>query len=94
MNGKNEAWEAYKGAVEPLIRPLAKKIAGQRIQRLMGFWVVAHSFGGRAGVLDAGMMSLRSWDRQHAEFKAVTGVYVMDFLPEVAEAIRKSEKLS
>lgn len=74
-----------RGALEALLRPVvapaARKYAGHRVQRLLGFWVLWHTFGGRQGLQAAGLLSRGGLYGQRQEFAEVFGVPVEDFGP-------------
>jgi hypothetical protein len=57
------------------------------IQRLIGFHVVWHLFGGREALKAAGWPE-RTVDRNRVEFYKVFGVPVEDAFPEISEAAR------
>lgn len=87
MNATKKAWDSYRDAVEPLVRPFAQKVAGHQIQRLMGYWFLWHYFGGKKALLDMGMLTEPSEKRQRRQFRQTFGVEVDDFFPELAEKV-------
>ena len=67
-----------------VVGPAARVYAGHKIQRLLGYWVLWHAMGGRDGLLKAQMLSRPGEWSQRSEFRAVFGVEVQDFMPEIA----------
>jgi hypothetical protein len=80
--------EAVLGPVlAPVINPVAKKWAGTTVQRLLGFWVIWHTYGDLSALVETGLMSRTTAYRQRAEFVRIFGVNVEDFQPEVAAVL-------
>lgn len=79
------AQPVYPGQVhvEALLEPLARRVAGHRVQRLLGFWMVWNALGGDAGMVAQGWAGSGVW-RSRQEFLDAFGVEVADFLPELA----------
>jgi len=76
--------KTLEGLMRPLVAPAARVYAGHKIQRLLGYWVLWHAMGGRDGLLKARMLSRPGEWSQRSEFRAVFGVEVQDFAPEIA----------
>ena len=81
-----KAWESYKSAVrpvtkplEPLVKPLADKMAGALVSDLLGFWLVWHLQGGFEGLQQIGM-SRASIYRRIAMFRKFMGVHPDDYV--------------
>jgi hypothetical protein len=76
------AWEAYSRAVntaaEPLVRPLAEKIATPLVLDLLGFWLAWHLEGGFEGLQRVGM-SRASIYRRINLFRKTLGVHPDEF---------------
>ena len=76
------AWSAYERGVqkvaEPLIRPLADKLAAPATLDLVGFWLAWHLEGGFEGLQRIGM-SRASIYRRVSIFRKMMGVHPDDF---------------
>jgi hypothetical protein len=83
-----KAWEAYVDFVGPVVEPVAKRVAGHTVERLLGFWVMWHFMGGLDGLIESKVLSKATVYRQRAEFHYVYGVDVADFLPHIAQAMK------
>ncbi len=72
------AWESYSRAVttvaEPLIRPLAQKIAAPVTLDLLGFWLAWHLEGGFEGLQRIGMSRASVYRRVNL-FRKTLGVH-------------------
>lgn len=77
-----QAWDSYSRAVnsvsEPLIRPLAEKIAAPVVLDLLGFWLAWHLEGGFEGLQRLGM-SRASIYRRVSLFRKTMGVHPDEF---------------
>ena len=73
--------DALTAALRPVFEPLARNLARGMVQRLMGFWVLWNTYGSIQGLVDSGLMNRSSVYRQRADFLAVFGVNVEDWLP-------------
>jgi hypothetical protein len=82
------------GAIWLEIRTAQGKIAGSSVQRLIGFWVLWHTFGGLDDLATAGVISRTGVYTQRKEFRLVFGVDVAEFQPELAAqfAARRAPK--
>lgn len=81
-------WEAL---LRPLIEPVAARASGHVVQRCLGFWVLWHAYGGNLSTLvEAGVISRSGAYGQRADFVAVFGVNVEDFLPELGQLLTTS----
>lgn len=79
--------EAVNAVTRPLVEPLAKIWATNTVSRLLGFWVLWHSYGTLSGLVDAGIMSRAAAYRNRADFVQVFGCNVEDFQPVAAAAV-------
>lgn len=48
------AWDAYTKSISDAARPLVADIAANKVEDLVGFWVMWHMFGGFDGLLELG----------------------------------------
>ena len=81
--------KTLEGALRPLVASAGRVYAGHKIQRLLGYWVLVHAMGGREGLVKARMISrVGEWNQQ-TEFRAVFGVEVEDFMPEIAAGLAR-----
>jgi hypothetical protein len=48
------AWDNYAKSVKDAARPLAANYAANKVDDLIGFWVMWHTFGGFEGLLELG----------------------------------------
>lgn len=83
-----QKWMELAGQL-PGIQTVATGVARGTIQRLVGFWLEWHLFGGLEAMVKAGVASQSSAYRQRNEFYAVFGVPVDQFAPDMAAAVRK-----
>jgi hypothetical protein len=74
----------------PVIGPVAAHMAGNTVQRLLGFWMLWHSFGGLKPLIDAGIISRAGVYTQRNEFRRVMGVDVDELWPQIAAAVAKA----
>lgn len=79
--------QLLEGVLAPVVRPVAAHLAGQSVQRLLGFFLLWHSYGGFEGLLASRVISRAGIYAQRREFAEVFGVDVDEFLPEVATAL-------
>jgi hypothetical protein len=86
-----EAWEAL---LRPVVEPLAKKWAGHKVQRLVGFWVIWHTMGGFDGLLESGLWSRAGVYAQRQEFHEVFGVEVEAWMPHLSLALLDADAVS
>lgn len=77
----------------PGVKAATQGVAWNTVQRLMGFWVMWHLFGGLDAVLAGGMPSSSAY-RNRTDFRRVFKVDVEDFLPELAAQVRAAAKPS
>jgi hypothetical protein len=66
------------------LRQSVGRFAGYKLQRLLGFWFVWHTFGGLNGTAAALQLTKAGLHRQRHEFLEAFGVKVEDFAPELA----------
>lgn len=87
-----DMWEkvGLLGGMIPGVAPVAQGIARNTVQRLLGFWVLWHLYGGLEGMIASGVGSSSSVYRQVGEFRSVFGVDVDEWSPELAAEIRKA----
>ena len=74
-----------------LVRPVAKRYAGHKVQRLLGFWVLWHSHGNMSALVASGILSRSGAYTQRAEFLRVFGVNVEDWHPELGVQLRETK---
>jgi hypothetical protein len=85
--------EALEASVGSLVEPLARRMAGSHIQRLLGFWVLWHAAGGSIADMESkGALSRSGIYTQRKEFRQLFGIEVDDFLPMIGAQIRELEK--
>jgi len=82
--------EALEAVLRPLVEPAATKLAGGTVQRLLGFWVLWHAYGDLSSLVDRGILSRSGVYKQRNQFRALFGVNVEDWAPELAAAIAAS----
>lgn len=75
--------------VEPAVMAIAKDRAGHQIQRLLGFWMCWHNWGGMEAMLASGHWAQSNLYKQRAEFREVFGVDVAACYPATAAAWRR-----
>lgn len=74
--------------LRPIVEPLASRWAGHVVQRLLGFWVVWHTYGGDVQVMQTrARLSRAAIYRQMQEFERVFGVRVEQWEPEIAQLL-------
>ena len=86
---RNSKGQLVVGSI-PVIGPVLAHRAGNTTQRLLGFWMLWHSFGGLKPLLTAGVISRAGVYNQRAEFAKVFGIDVDDLWPEIAAAVAKA----
>lgn len=76
-----DAWNALAmvGGMIPGVSTVAHGVARSVVQRLMGYWLMWHLYGGIDGLISSGVMSSATAYRQKAEFLRVFGVEVEEF---------------
>lgn len=72
----------------PGLRAPLMKVAGMKVQRLLGFWALWHAFGGLDGLIGSGVISRAGVYTQRKEFRDVFGVDVADLWPDVGDGLR------
>jgi hypothetical protein len=73
------------------LRQALGRFAGFKLQRLLGFWFVWHTFGGLNGTAEALQLSKAGLHRQRHEFREAFGIKVEDFAPELAAILAAGE---
>jgi hypothetical protein len=86
---RNSKGQLVVGSI-PVIGPVLAHHAGNTTQRLLGYWMLWHSFGGQEALLKAGIISRAGVYNQRAEFKKVFKIDVDALWPEIAAAVAKS----
>ena len=81
----------YERLIKRMFGGAASQIAGHQVKRLTGFWALWHMLGGDDGLRLVGITDRHIW-RTHKEFKAMFGVAVDEFLPDMAKALQKAVK--
>lgn len=76
-----------RAQLQNTLRPLAGQSPGHTIQRLLGFWMIWHTFGDLHAIVAAGMLKRDGVYRSRADFLKVFGCNVEDFNPELAAVI-------
>lgn len=64
------------------------------MQRLLGFWVLWHAYGGLKGLEERGPISRSGIYHQKSQFAEVFGTSVEEFLPQVAAAFALREQVA
>jgi len=78
-----------------VIMPVAQALSGRIVQRLLGFWVLWHTYGGTmSALIDEGVMSRAKVYQNRSDFVAAFGVNVEDWQPELAALLRSSDAAS
>lgn len=77
----------WSGAL-PGVRLVSEGIARQTIQRLLGFWLMWHMFGGLQAGIDAGAFGRSGAYRQREEFELIFGTPIDEFMPELGKIVR------
>lgn len=81
-----------KGAIADRLRPTvfeaARKGAGHRVQRALGFWVVWHYWGGLDSMVASGLWSRSGVYNQMSDFRALFGIEVADAWPDAVAGLR------
>ena len=67
-----QAWELYASTVGKAIRPLTTQYAANKVEGLVGFWVLWHAYGGFERLVDIGF-SPSSVHRRVKAFRQVFG---------------------
>jgi hypothetical protein len=86
---RNSKGQLVVGSI-PVIGPVLAHRAGNTTQRLLGYWMLWHSFGGLKPFLDAGVISRAGVYTQRKEFEKVFGIDVDALWPEIAAAVAKA----
>lgn len=76
----------------PGVATFGQDVARGTVQRLLGFWLLYHLYGGIHQGIAHGVFSSSSAYRQLAEFETVFGVSVEDFNAPLAEVIAQAPK--
>jgi hypothetical protein len=79
--------QSVEAILRPIVEPLSKQYASQTVQRLVGFWLCWHVFGGLDQLVAAGWAERTAY-RQKAEFAKVMGVPVEDWMPGALAVLR------
>ncbi len=87
-----QAWEAYVDFLKPVMEPVSKRVAGHTVERLLGFWLMWHIYGGMEALIGSGVLARTTVYRQRVEFQHVYGVDVTEFLPHIAQAIIEASR--
>lgn len=90
---KPGAWEpvARLAGMIPGVRIVTEGVARSVVQRLLGFWVLWHLYGGLDGMVAAKVGTVPSTYRQRAEFLEVFGIDVEEFALDLAAAFPKPD---
>jgi hypothetical protein len=81
------------GTVWVQVRMAQGRINAQPIQRLIGFWVLWHTFGGMEDLAQRKIVSQSGVYNSRKEFRLVFGVDVQDWQPELAAQIAAQRAL-
>lgn len=86
---KAGAWDAVAqlAGMIPGVEVVADGVARGTVQRLLGFWVLWHLYGGLEGIVSSRVGTRPSAYRQRTEFQHVFGLDVSEFAPEAASAL-------
>lgn len=97
-HGVAQAMPDYAGRAQvealfrPIVEPLAKRYAGHKVQRLLGFWLCWQTMGGHEGLIESGMWSRTVvYDSRH-DFEVVFGMPVEQWMPHLALAIIEADR--
>lgn len=90
--GRSQLDAAVRPILLPLITPALKAWAGHRVTRLLGFWMLWHTYGGLDGIVETGIMPSSTAYKQRKEFRETFGVKVEDWDPELAAVIAGRRK--
>lgn len=84
------AWNlvAQFAGMIPGVSLVTGSVARSTVQRLLGFWVLWHVYGGMDAMVAAGVASQSSAYRNRTEFLEVFGVDVENFAPAIAAKLR------
>jgi hypothetical protein len=69
------------------VRTEQGRVAGRDVQRLLGLWVIWHSFGGLDGLIEQRVISRTGVFVQRKEFREVFGVDIDNFMPDAAVVV-------
>lgn len=88
----DDMWGAVRalGGYLPGVTPVAAGVARNTVQRLLGFWMLWHLYGGQDACIAKGVMSQTGSYRQRSEFHRVFGVDVQDWCPDMAAQVAKA----
>jgi hypothetical protein len=73
------AWDEYVKSVEKAVRPFAANYAATKMDDLIGFWVVWHTFGGFEGLQNLGYPRTTIF-RKIAAFRKLFGYHPDEFI--------------
>lgn len=86
---RNTQGQLTVGSV-PVLGPALAHNAGKTTQRLLGYWLLWHSFGGLKPLIASGVISRAGVYYQRKEFAQVFGLDVEALWPEIAAAVAKA----
>ena len=75
------------GPLLPMVEGVAADRPGHQIQRLLGFWVLWHTYGGIDALIGTGIVTNSSAYRQRSEFLIVMGAPVDQWQPDLAAVL-------
>ncbi len=76
----------------PIVEPLAKRYAGHKVQRLLGFWLCWQTMGGQEGLLESGLWARSVVYDSQRDFREVFGVPVGEWMPHLALALIEADR--
>lgn len=82
------------GGMIPGVSTVSLGIASSTVQRLLGFWLMWHLYGGRQGLLAQGVMAESTLYRQIGEFRRLFGQDVSEWGAATAACVRASQGVS
>lgn len=78
----------YKELMAKALGPMAKRYGTTTVQRIMGFYVCWHVFGGEDQLRKAGWSDTTIW-RARRDFRIAFGLDVATAWPELAETVKR-----
>lgn len=70
------------------LTPVLERVAGHKVMRLLGYWMLVQTYGGWQGVAAQPFWPEGSVQRYRLEFREAFGCEAEDYVPEVAPVLR------